>query len=133
MPSHGSLQQAVKVRPGRGKGGRIERERERKKKSLPRFVKLFLLRHELRNISPQCQGYRVEFVFTIWHDCQSVIQSKLQSKTKCTKYVDGERVVHEKTSSMKMFFGVWSQRFRAACMISTLAEINTCKELKSHL
>lgn len=44
MPSHGSLQQAVKVRPGRG-----ERERrEREKKTLSGFVELFLLQVEKR-------------------------------------------------------------------------------------
>lgn len=37
MPSHGSLQQAVKVRPGRG-----EKERREREKKLSGFVELFL-------------------------------------------------------------------------------------------
>lgn len=41
MPSHGSLKQAVKVRPGRG-----EKKEGREKKTLSGFVELFMLQVE---------------------------------------------------------------------------------------
>lgn len=45
MPSHGSLQQAVKVRPGRGE---TERRGKEKRKTLSGIVELFLLQVEKR-------------------------------------------------------------------------------------
>lgn len=83
MPSHGSLQQAVKVRPGRG-----ERERrEREKKTLSGFVELFLLQVEKRFAS--VSGEPNWFLLAICLEkCTYIYHSKLYWSHMCTTKLD---------------------------------------------
>lgn len=90
MPSHGSLQQAVKVRPERGKGERREGE---KKAPLSGFLELFLLRHKLRNVLPRYLGNGTDLYSPFALSAKSVPTSVC---LRCMKIILIRREKHKK-------------------------------------